>query len=343
MKEKTFTYAFIALLFASFILLPAPVVAQEVAPIIVFDISHGQESDHGGSFDTYDANLAANLTEMGYTVVWAKGGINASILSDAAALIIGSIWGDGTEFLTAEITAIGDWFDTGNKFLWVGYDSDFTRDPTEGAFINDNSDDILEEVGSHVYGEPSALYDEEQNVDDQSYRVVSNVTSDNAFVADCVDGVNKVMTHSPTVLYYTATGTARAADAAPLEGTTYTNVYPVVYSSPASQIQDGDDTAPIAHDDGDTGSFVVMTVEIGAGAAGNSMIVVSGSKPYGGYHPMCDYEYAEEIMQGDKLVRQTIDWGITYVNQTDLTLILAIGAIGAIVVVVIIIAVMKKK
>ena len=53
---------------------------------IVLDVSHGGEGTAG---ETLDANawLDGNLTEMGFTVVWARGGINSTILSGAVGFV----------------------------------------------------------------------------------------------------------------------------------------------------------------------------------------------------------------------------------------------------------------
>jgi hypothetical protein len=342
---KALTLVLIATLFASVLAIPTPVKAQADSTI-VFDISHGQEDDHGGEFDDLDVLLEGNLTAMGYTVVWAAGGINSTILADADALIIGSIFGPGHEFLAAEVTAITEWFNGGNKFLWVGYDSDYTREPTEGKFINDESDKLLEAVGSHVYGEPSALYDEVENVDDASYRPVANETSDDPFVADIVAGVTRVMFHSGTVLYGSDSTTPGVnVEAKNLEANQITNVYPLLYSSNASQIQDGDDTAPYAHDDGATGSFVIVTLEINAGTAGTSVIVVSGSNQYGGYHPLTDHQYEEEAMNGYLLVKQAIDWGINRALNppADYTLLIVGVGVAAVVIIIVVFLFMRRK
>ena len=363
---KTIAIAFLVALVASSFASAAPVLAQ-ANPIIVVDLSHGQQTDHGGSFDTRDVYLEANLTAMGYDVVWAYGGINATILATATGLLLPSIFGTTTGFLSAEVTAIDDWFATGHKFLWVAYDSDFSSS-TSGQWINDNATLVLEAVGSHVYGEPTALYDIEENVAGQSYRTISNVTSTDAFVADIVTGVTRVMMHSPTVLYGSDSATpGENVTAVELETGSVANVYPFLYSSPASQIQDGDLIEPFVHEDSAIGSVVTATIEVNAGDDGTGVIIVSGSKMLGGYHPMIDFFYDPEVMDGDVLVRQAIDFGIEtalYIPPTTTTtpeptttttpeptttppvdntlLYLGVG-VGAVLVIVILVVVMKRR
>ncbi|MFW9926824.1 MAG: hypothetical protein ACFFDM_08665, partial [Candidatus Thorarchaeota archaeon] len=138
--------------------------------LILFDMSHGQYSSY--VFGEEDTWLMNNLTEAGYTVAFAWGGLNDSVLARARGLMLGAIYGLNEGFTAAEITAVGDWFAEGNKFLWVGSDSDYAG----YAYINNNASLILEEVGSHVYPEAISISDAFSNCN-ASYRVVANMTS----------------------------------------------------------------------------------------------------------------------------------------------------------------------
>ncbi|MHA1494202.1 MAG: hypothetical protein ACTSRQ_09300 [Candidatus Thorarchaeota archaeon] len=156
-RRKAATLFVIAALFASVLSIPTAIQAADSTPAsvsmgkIVFDYSHGQAPTDSG-VQALDASLAGNLTEMGYEVVWAIGGINATILTGAVGFIAGAIYGAGNGYLAAEVTAIGDWFNAGNKFMWIGYDSDYTKAPDAGQWNNDNMTMLLEAVGSHIYG-----------------------------------------------------------------------------------------------------------------------------------------------------------------------------------------------
>ncbi len=306
--RKALTLLVIGSLLASIFVLPLPVAAQ--APsisyekgTIVFDYSHGQYSGSVAGMDEY---LEGNLTAMGYEVVWAKGGLNATILDDAVALIMGAIYEEG--FSAAEVTAISTWFNAGNKFLWVGGDSDYGG----ATYITNNMSMVLESVGSHVYQEPTAVEDAYSNCG-SGYRAVANVTTTDPYVEAIVDGVSKVLMHGPTLLYGSNNATP-GADVVPvaLEDTDIDNVYPLLYYGPAATIVDGDITPPIAHDDEDEGSFVATTFEINAGADGSGVIVVSGASPYGDYRPMYADEYYEVTLDGYNLVLNAIHYGIIH-------------------------------
>jgi hypothetical protein len=327
-KRKIATLLIIAALFAPFLLLRN--VAAQDDPVIVLDMSHGQYKS--SIWETEDARLERNLTAMGYEVVWAQGGLNSTILADADALIIGSIWSPG--FTTSEVNAVADWYGAG-KFLWVATDSDYA-----GPNINHNATLILEAVNSHVYGEEGDIKDLESNAGGD-YRPVANVTTTEAHLADIVDGVTKVLCHGPTSLVGSTSGTFDSGIVA-LEDTTVPNVWPVLWYSPAATIADNDDVPPLVHTVGDAGSWVAMTVEYNAGG----IIAVSGASPYGDYQPMYTGSYYGFELDGYNLVKNVIEWGLSPDPQPgvalDPMLLIAIGG-GAVVVIIIIVILMKRK
>jgi hypothetical protein len=317
LARRALTLTIITALLASFLILPMPVAAQ--APsisyekgTIVFDYSHGQYS---GSVAFLDGWLDDNLTALGYDVVWAYGGINDTILEGAVALIVGAIYGADNGFTAAEVTAIGDWFNAGNKFLWVGADSDYAG----YTYINDNSSLILEAVGSHVYPEPTAVEDPFSNCA-SGYRAVANTTSDDLAVRGIVAGVDAVLMHGPTLLYG-SNSTTPAKDVAPvaLETVEIANVYPLLYYGASATIVDADLTAPVAHTDGAQGSFVAAALEVDAGTDGSGVIVTSGASPYGDYRPMFTDSYYSVDLNGFILVLNAIHMGIIKATGYDRT------------------------
>jgi predicted nuclease with TOPRIM domain len=269
---------------------------------VVLDYSHGQYSSYVELMDEW---LEGNLSALGFTnIIWAYGGLNSSVLAGADALILGAILGDNG-FTAAEVTAVGDWFNAGHKFLWVGGDSDYN-----GPNIGNNMTLILEEVGSHVYHEPTAIEDPISNAGGSGYRVVANGTSDDAFVASIVAGVDAVLMHGPTMLYGSNSDTpGENVNPVALETVSIDNVYPLLYYGAAATITDGDITYPYAHTDGQVGAFVATTLEVKAGADGTGVIVVSGASPYGDYSPMYNDEYYGVPLNGYRLVNQAIYFG----------------------------------
>lgn len=328
----------LAALFAPYFIsvgvVPPKVVGQE-DPLIVIDMTHGQYSSY--VFGEEDTWLENNLTAMGYDVVFAYGGLNDTILADADGLLVGAIYGTSNGFTNQEVTDVADWFNAGGKFMWVGSDSDYAG----YAYINANSSLILDAVGSHVYPEAISISDAISNCN-ASYRVVANKTSTNAFVANIVDGVDAVLMHGPTSLYGSTSG-AEGTDVVALETTTIANVYPVLYYGASATIGDSDLVPPLANDDGDSGEFVAMTIEMNAGEAGTGVIIVSGASPYGDYQPMFTTEYYDVPLNGDALVKQAIEFGMNPPTGFAIDPLLLMGIAGAVIVVIIVVVVLKRR
>jgi len=342
-ERRIATMLILAALFGSYLVGPVPVRAAGTGTI-VFDYSHGQTK--AALLNNTDLWLKENLTQLGYTVVWAKGGINASILENAVAFIAGSIYGVTKGYSPAELTAITDWFNAGKRFMWIGYDSDYGG----YTYINDNMTAILNGVKSHVYGEPTAVADPVSNCG-SAYRVVANETSTYSYVASIVANVHKVLMHGPTLLFGSKSATpSYTTSPVALETTAITDVYPLLYYSGNATILDSDSTPPKAHDDGAKGKFVAATIEIHAGTAKTGVLVVSGASAYADYMPMYQDVYYGVVMDGYNLVKQTIDWAMklapTLTPPIDWTMTWTmIGGIAAVAIVVVIIGlvVFKKK
>ncbi len=331
-KRKLISTTLIALMIISF---AAPFIftnvqAAETTNItIVIDASHGEISSKSEALTN---QLIGNLTAKGYNVIVAKGGINATVLENATALLVGAVY--GANFTSAEILAIKNWYNTGNKFIWVNGDSDYS-----GNYIVKNSNDILAAIGAHLRVEPTSVEDPESNCG-AGYRVVANVTNNDPTVAPIVKDVSKVLFHGPSILY----GINADGDPVALENTTLPNVYWIMKTSPAGIIVDHDLVSPVAHTVNQEGSFVIFAVELAAGPKANNVVMVSGAAGYGDYEPMFSDLYHDVNLTGSALVKQAIDYGVTKCQPAmGIDPMIITAAIGAVVVVVIIAAVLKKK
>jgi hypothetical protein len=316
---------------------PQYVVAEpdETSKRILIDYSHGQDSSVYGR-EVFDPLLFANLTERGYDLVIAYGGLNESILENVDGFLLGSIRGIMDSFMPDEITAVADWFNEGNRFLWVGTDSDYP-DPG-GPFINGNATLILEAVGSHVYGENTHIWDDVSNCE-SNYRAIANVTSKNPFVSPIVEGVDAVLMHGGTCLYGSdSDNPSSIANPVALENTTIDNVIPFLFYSPTAHIADQDDLLPLAHHNGDNGTLAACTIEINAGLNQSGVLIVSGSAPYGSYCPMSADHYYNHTLNGYRMILQAIDFGMNFTPPAPFEIpILIAGLVMGIVFMVLII------
>lgn len=292
---------------------------------ILIDYSHGQDDSVYGR-EVFDPLLFANLTEMGYEVIIAYGGLNASILENVEGFLLGSIRGLMDGFLEDEIAAVANWFNQGDRFLWVAYDSDYPL--PGGSFINGNSTLILEAVGSHVYGEHTHVWDLEENCGAE-YRPTATITSDDPLVADIVEGVDAVLMHGPTCLYGSdSEEPSSIVNPVLLENTTIENVTPFLYYSPTAFIMDQDDLPPLAHENFDNGSLVACTIELNAGLDKSGIIVVSGFSPYGSYCPMSADHYYNWTLNGYRMILQAIEFGMNYTPPISIELPVLLAGIG---------------
>ncbi len=327
---------------------------------ILFDYSHGT---YKASAYPVDQRLYTSLFLMGYEVVEVYGGINTTILSDAYGLVLPKIWGIDNGYLPTEVTAVADWFNAGNKFLWVGGESDFVE-AGGGQVVLNNQTLMLEAVGSHVYLEPTAVQDPVSYAG-AAYRPVANITGTDPFVASVVNGVTDVLVHSPTCLYGSDSATpAEGVNPVALETTSITDVYVLLQFSNNGTIVDSDLTAPYAHTNGQRGPFASVTMEVNAGEDGSGVIVVSSGNVIGHYWPMMEDMYAGRVgLNGLFLVRQAIDFGmktaapeVVPTTSTPTTtptgtvepgpidpLLLAAVGIGVVVVILVVVVVVRRK
>jgi uncharacterized protein YaaQ len=329
---------------------------------ILFDYSHGvyKASAYG-----VDQRLYTSLFLMGYEVVELYGGLNATILADADGLVLPKIWGVENGYLAAEVTAVGAWFNAGNKFLWVGGESDFVE-AGGGQVVLDNQTLMLEAVGSHIYLEPTAIQDPARYAG-ASYRPIANITGTDPYVSSIVNGVTEVLTHSPTIVYGSDSATpGEGVSPVALETSSIDNVYVLLQHSNNGTVVDSDLTAPYAHTNGQKGAFASVAMEVEAGGDNSGVLVVSGGNIIGHYWPMMEDMYAGEIgLNGLFLVRQAIDFGMktaapepvpTTTDTTPTTtptgtvtpepidpMLLAVVGIGVVLVIIIVVVVVRRK
>ena len=299
--------------------------------VIVIDYSHGQDQNIQGK-EIHDPNFFGNLTEMGYDVIVATGGLNTSLLESADCLILGSMYGQDNGFGEGELDAVHDWFFEEKRFIWVAYDSDYSDSPESVHYINENMSAVLERIGSNVYGEDAHIADDILNCG-ATYRAIANVTSGDPFVAPIVEGVDQILMHGSTLLYASNSTTPSPYDSpVSMETSTIPNVHGILCYSPTAYIEDWNPPPPIVHEASQTGSFMAVTIQMKAGANQEGVIVVSGGSPYGSYCPMYADEYYGVTLTGSRFVLQLVEFGISYDPRPPEEVYLIIGgaAVGAV-------------
>lgn len=304
--KKILPILLVGLLFLSVVSLPTPVQATNHTTIIDMEATQLETfkavitSSHGES-DTLRDQLVSNLTEMGFEVIIETGGINSTLLEDVDLLIMGSVY-HGINFTDAEVNAVKNWFaESGKKVIWVSGDSDFS-----GDYIINNTNKMLEAVGSHLRVELCSVEDPDSNAG-AGYRVVANISNqEDPIVASILTkNITQLLFHGPSILYGLDENNTPVA----LENTTLPNVHWIMKTGAAGVIVDHNPlTKPLAHEDNQNGSFVIAAMELLEKGA----VFTAGAALYGDYQPIINDEYKGVPLNGTKFMRNFIAWTRLY-------------------------------
>jgi hypothetical protein len=264
------------------------------------------------------ANVVGNLTNLGYNVVVARGGINSSVLQGASALILFKIKTQEGNYTQGEIDAIVNWMKTGGKFLWVASDSDYLDSyltETGSDFREDQPNKILAAIGSHIRFELCSVESPTWNIGAAPYRVMSNITNTaDPDVSKIMAGITKpIYFPGPAaIIFVNDQGAYVSYDQLPKPGlfSSTPAVFWVLKSAPDSRIVDGSPKyPPVYYSAGQTGSFVLMAGE--KYLFGSSKVIATVESPIGdvGYSIWTDL-YRGVALDGSKLLYNTIEWGL---------------------------------
>ena len=221
---------------------------------------------------------------------------------EGATMLIAILCDYTQEYTDSELAAIADWFDEGEKALWVAGDSDYGDD---GPPRQANANRLLEAVGSKLRIESAAVEDPVSNAG-KPYRVLGLSEKCDPEVSFLVGGDTRALFHGPApIVCYVGGEYVR------LEEERVENVYRVMWTTSEGMIVNHNPPEPEVHEVGDTGSFVLMAIEIIPDK--NCIVVATGDAPFdhytGTYKPeLRRYDrYAVEYpQQGEILVRNVV-------------------------------------
>ncbi len=268
-------------------------------PVVLIDLAHT-------SFDSDYAKLGSVLPSWGFDVVtWTSGNWTASTFSGVDITILPAL---AYNLTATEITNAKNWFDSGNKAIWVAGDSDFGGN---AAFAY-RANGLLSALGSSIYVESGAV-ESDYNFK-ASYRVSAtdyNTVDPNAkFVTSQLPyqgAAAMAEFHGPTaVIAKNTTGYFN------LETNTFPNVEWVVKAKNGTFLPNtvpADANGAQVHANNQEGEFVMMALQYKAGAANSGKIVVSGEAIFSTYKNMFNDPGEYEIPQNDfYLVYNTFMW-----------------------------------
>ena len=243
-------------------------------------------------YSTDYAGLTSNYTAAGntVTVVTQSNWSFDTNSSDAYDVIFLSDWGsgvfNGSTATVANNDAIKLWFDSGDKLLWVGSDSDFG-----GSWVANQTNPLLAAIGTELRFDAGAIADPESNDGSASYRVVGNETGvSSEYVDTLTAGFVEMVFHGPTSIIYTDDSDASYKD---LRNATLTDVDVLINSSAFAEALDqdvsvGDDDYYAYLDVTLNGSYPMLVVDHNANGLGinDSLLVVSGERVFSDYKNM---------------------------------------------------------
>jgi hypothetical protein len=257
---------------------------------VLIDLSH---------FNTHDVDFGGfvgNLTDWGFEVVLATGGINATILADVDIFVETMPL---LNFTADETTALSDWFAGGNKAMWLATDSDFTTAEAINGPIYQNA--LLETVGAKLRFEPSSVESPDVNIE-APYRVLAPIFNRAPGVASALTAnVRTGFFHGPSILCGW-----NGTDYVDLETAAPENVTWIGKTSGSSVLVETDPTyLAYAHTEGQNGPFVIMAAE----EVGTNKIVLTGEAIFTVYKRMFGYPGEYDYPHDDKiLVKNVFNW-----------------------------------
>ncbi len=141
---------------------------------IMIDLSHG-------AYHTEVTNFKGNLTAASNTVAMLEGdNYLKNFTSSADALFMS---GPKYAYNTTETEAIRSWFDQGNKFLFIGGDSDYGGYYSPVAVNN-----LLRTLGAHIRLDSTSISDP-QNNDGAAYRVAATQLGNGTIGSKVTEGM----------------------------------------------------------------------------------------------------------------------------------------------------------
>lgn len=293
--------------------------AMASAATIGVDLAHGENDKGLAALTDRDGNVIAEgmIKKIG-DVTWVYIGpadkadtlgiqqVGESITYDAIKDINFLIIGQPTQpFSPDEINALKQWWNDGNRILWVAGDSDYGNGPNT---IN-NVNSILDALGVNLRLDQCSVEDSQSNAG-AGYRVVAVVNPDDKtpkkdeITKDLQNG-GKVLFHGPGVVAY-VDDNGNWKTLKPNEG--LDNIYVIVTSTENGQIVENTDPAAQAYSAGSNGKFPMLVVQTFPDK--KNLLIVSGETPYGGYEPMWAPEYHGVKLDGPTFVTNFIHWAM---------------------------------
>ncbi len=326
-------YALLVVPLAVLFVLPAfSAISAQQQKVIALDLTEGRPKDPGHETAWIPA-IEGNLTQAGYRVIEITDGITPEKLQGVDALVVPKLYNAQSVYSNAEIRAIADWFKEGDKFLWIGADSDWVEDylkDTGCGFKTVNPNKILEAVGSHLRLDPCSIEDPETNAG-APYRVVSNHTNKQPWASEITQGVTQVLFHGPThVIGY------KDGQYVPLDQVLGDNLMWLFETTPGKGVvvdHDDDPTSYVYQEGDNITAYLAAAEKVDVGGGKISKVIVTGESLIGD-RCVFNWEYHGVRLDGPKFVMNAFAWGLKPESAPGPGMDVIIGGIVVIVIIV---------
>ncbi|MGC9051359.1 ABC transporter [Pyrobaculum sp.] len=307
------------------VLVAALAAAQQINTPILVDLAHGEASKGldfwvnstanplaisdfaslyilvppGTSVDPLISRL--NVTKMA-TII--RGDLSTVDLTQFKVIILGQ---PPKTLSDAELAALKKWFESGGKVLWCAADSDYPAQGSEESQAACN--DVAEYLGAHIRLDYVSVEDSKHNAR-AGYRVVG-VVDPPPQLAFLGFMAQRVLFHGPGVIAVVLPNGTWVPANSPAVSKYYNNIFVIARTTENGVIVEHRTSADKkgrdgkAHKAGDRGVFALMAVEF---MPSNSVLILSGETPYGGYEPMVAPAYYGVALEGPRFFRNLMLW-----------------------------------
>ncbi|MHA2363500.1 MAG: hypothetical protein ACXAC7_06055 [Candidatus Hodarchaeales archaeon] len=276
-------------------------------PVVMIDVSKSTN-------DSYYEHLRIMLSVWGFDVAWNNNDWTSNSFVNVDILIVPTAESDYT---TAELGVLSNWFSSGNKSLWVAGHSDDGNNANYALRAND----VLETVNSSIYIESGSLESIDvlnndtkyingniYNTDDQNTRLITaNLPYKGNSANALFYGPTTVIGKNKTNNEFINLETSNISNVGWIIKTTESTFLPNTLPSDAGGAQ--------VHTNNQDDNFVIMAMEHSAGDAGTGRIIVSGEAPFSTFKSMFKDEFGN-LHNNYYIVYNTMQWFKGFFSDT---------------------------
>lgn len=292
MNRKSFLEWILVMVIASFFLQYLNTIQADPGPTVIA-YAKGMLDPTKDRFLVY---MQGNMTQVTWVVITDV--LNFDKIKNADMIIMVGV-DTSQNFTSDELAAVKQWFDQGNKVIWITGDSDYSSD--KPRMIQANR--VAETLGTKLRNDDCQPNDAVRSPTG-AYRIGSDITPDPA-ASTLSDGVTgMVLFHGPGVL-----AAIQDSNWVSLTDKTIDNIYRIAYTGPQAIITEQTPPTAKAYVAGAQGKFVLMAAEV---MRNNGIVIFSTSAPFDQYRGMWQSGTYNDLkdLAGPQFVTNVVLWSV---------------------------------